>query len=241
MSFLVDIVLIGILLAVVTVYARKSIFAAGVGTLAAAVAIVAATFLTPLVAPTVAAYTVTPLVERTVAGELADMHSAPHRSTVEETVAALPLDEMIAEHSERYVHLLEKYHVSSEAVKDVWHTEKTGVAMVRCLAAPLATVLSETGVFLLLCLVLNVILQLIVRRVEQNLPPLRRYRGIKRAVPPLFGVLCGLLWSWVAAAVLAQVVPQMAQQLVFLTPEVLEKTDWYRWLQSINPLTLVRG
>jgi len=91
-------------------------------------------------------------------------------------------------------------------------------------------------VFFLLCLVLNLILQLVVRRVEQNLPPQRRYRGIKRAVPPLFGVLCGLVWSWVAVTVISWVVPQTAEQLVFLTPAVLERTDWYRWLQSINPL-----
>lgn len=241
MSFLVDIVLIGILAAVVTVYARKSIFSAGMGTLATAVAIVAATVLAPLAAPPVAAYTVTPFVEKTVAGEIADMHSAPHLSTAGETVAALPLGDMITERSDGYLHLLSKYHVTPEAVETVWRTEGSGVAVVRCIAAPLAAVLAETAVFLLLCLVLMLVLQLIVRRVEQNLPPLRRYRGIKRAVPLLFGVLCGLLWSWVAAAVLARVVPQTAEQLVFLTPEVLEKTDWYRWLQSVNPLTLIRG
>lgn len=241
MSFLVDIVLIGILLAVATAYARKSIFAAGMGTLATAVAIVAALFLTPFAAKPVAEYALTPLVERTVAEELADMHSAPHLSSVEATVAPLPLGDMIAEQSEGYVHLLEKYHVSSEAVKDVWYTEKTGAAVVRCIAAPLTAVLSETGVFLLMCLVLTLILQLIVRRVEQNLPPLRRYRGIKRAIPCVFGVLCGLLWSWAVITVLARVVPQTAQQLVFLTPEVLEQTDWYRWLHSINPLTLIGG
>ena len=123
----------------------------------------------------------------------------------------------------------------------MWHTEKTGIAVVRCIAAPLAALLTETGVFLLLCLVLTVILQLIVRRIEQNLPPQRRYRGIKRVVPLLFGVLCGFLWSWVAADVLARVVPQTAEQLVFLTPAVLENTEWYRWLQYINPLTFIRG
>lgn len=236
MSFLVDIVLIGILLAVVTVYARKSIFAAGLGTLATAIAIVAALFLAPLAASPVSEYALTPLIERTVAGELADMHSAPHLPTVEKTVATLPLRDMITERSDAYLHMLSKYHVTPETVETVWRTEGTGTAVVRCVAAPLAAVLSETAVFLLLCLVLTLILQLIVRRVEQNLPPLRRYYGIKRVVPPLFGVVCGLLWSWVAAAVLARVVPQTAEQLVFLTPEVLERTDWYRWLHSINPL-----
>lgn len=240
MSFLVDIVLIGILLAVVTVYARKSIFAAGLGTLVTAIAIVAALFLAPLAAPPVAEYTLTPLIERTVAGELADMHSAPHYGTAEETVAALPLHDMIAAPSDAYLHLLAKYHVTPETVDAAWRAEPSGIAVVRCIAAPLAAVLSEAAVFLLLCVVLTLILQLIVRRVEQNLPPLRRYHGIKRVVPPLFGVVCGFLWSWVAVTVLAGVVPQTAEQLVFLTPDVLERTDWYRWLHSINPLMLIR-
>ncbi|MBE6757059.1 MAG: hypothetical protein E7552_00720 [Ruminococcaceae bacterium] len=236
MSFLVDIVLIGILLAVVSVYARRSVFSAGIGTLATAVAVVAAVFLTPLAAPFVAEYAAAPLTERAVAEELADMYSAPHLETAEETVAALPIADMLAARPDTYLRLLSKYHVEHAAVQAAFRADFEGISVVRTIAAPLAEVLAKTTVFFLLCLVLNLILQLVVRRVEQNLPPQRRYRGIKRAVPPLFGVLCGLVWSWVAVTVISWVVPQTAEQLVFLTPAVLERTDWYRWLQSINPL-----
>lgn len=236
MSFLVDIVLIGILLLVVVAYARKSIFSAGLGTAATAVAVVASLLLTPLLSPWVAEYAFTPLTEQVVANELADMHSAPHLATAEETVAALPLDAMLTERSEGYLQLLEKYGVTAETVEAAYRDLPQGIAVVRSIAAPLATALSETAVFLLLSLLLTVILTLIVRRVEQNLPPQRRYHGIKQAVPALFGALSGLVWSWVATLVLSWVVPVASGYLVFLTPSVLENTDWYTWIQLINPL-----
>ncbi len=237
MSFLVDIVLIGILVAVATAFARKSVFSAGFGTLVTVVGIVAAVFLTPIAAPLAAEYTLAPLTERAVAEELADMYSAPHLATPDETVASLPLETMIAEQSEPYLQLLQKYYVEPSTVQAAWQAQPDGGALVRCIAAPICSAVSEGAVFLLLAVVLTVVLQLVVRRVEQNLPPQRRYRGIKRVLPLLFGVLCGLLWSWAATLVLSRVVPPAAEQLVFLTPAVLEATDWYRWLHSINPLT----
>ncbi len=239
MSFLVDIVLIGILLAVVTTYARKSIFSAGMGTLATAMAVTAALFLAPLAATPAAEITLTPLTERAVAEEFADMYSAPHLATPEKTVAALPFAQMIDEQTESYRRLLEKYHADAATVEAAYRAHPEGITVVHSIAAPFATTLTKAGVFLLISLLLTVVLQLIMRRIEQNLPPQRRYRGFKRVIPPLFGVLSGLLWSWVAIIVLSWVVPVAAEQLVFLTPAVLQQADWYRWLHSISPLALL--
>lgn len=237
MSFLIDIALIGILAVVVAVYARRSIFSAGFGVLVTAVAVVAALLITPFLSPTVADTFIQPLTEKPIATALADMHSAPYASTVEQTVAYLPLGEMIVEQPEGYVQLLEEYRVTPETVLEAYYALPLPMTVVHTIAKGYAAALAQAVVFLLLAVLLAVLLQFIVRRIEQNLPPQRRYRGFKRVCPPLFGVMSGLIWSFAVVTALSWAVPAMAGKLLFLTPDVLEKTDWYALLHRLNPLS----
>lgn len=236
MSFLLDIILMGVLALIVVIYAKRSIFSALSGLVSVAVAAVAAVLLTGVLAAPLSDYVIAPLVEQSAANELADMFSAPHLSGGRETVAALPLGELVSEQPEAYRQLLAYYSVEPETVGAAWAASQTSEAVLVALTAEYAAAFSRSGVLLLLTLVFSLLLRLIAQRIEQNLPPVRRYHGFKRLLPGLIGVAAGLLWSWVIATVIHWVVPVTAGQIFFLTPAVLRQTDWYRLLWWSNPL-----
>lgn len=239
MGFLIDILLLGLLAAVVAIYARRSVFAAGFGALVAAISVVTALFVTPLLAP-MAQTLVRPSVEKSVAASLADMHSAPHAATPEQTVASLPLGDLIAEKPEGYLHLLEEYGVAAETVEAAFLASPQPMTVVHTVAEGVAAAITETLVFLVLAVAVAVLLRFIVRRIEQNLPPLRRYRGFKLVLPALFGVLAGLIWSFAVVLLLSRLVPAVAGKAVMFTPTTLKNADWYSLLERINPLPLLQ-
>lgn len=240
MGFLIDIVLLGLLAGIVVISARRSVFSAGLGVVVTAVAVITALFVTPLLSPTVSDALVRPVVEKSVAVSLADMHSAPHGETVEQTVATLPLGELIETQPEGYLQLLQEYSVSPETVRNAYRLSPQPMTVVHTVAKDFAAAIARTTVFLLLSVAAAVLLQCIVRRIEQNLPPLRRYHGFKRALPALFGVVSGLIWSFAAVTALSWLVSAVGGKSVLFTPATLEKTDWYSLLERINPLPFLR-
>ncbi|MBO5797144.1 MAG: hypothetical protein J6R77_02230, partial [Clostridia bacterium] len=138
MSFLLDIVLIGVLALIVVMYGKRSIFSALCGLLSVALAAVGAVLLTGTVAAPLADYVVAPLVEQSAANELADMFSAPHLSGGRETVAALPLGELVAEQPEAYKQLLAHYSVQPEAVVAAYEQSPTSETVLVALTADYA-------------------------------------------------------------------------------------------------------
>lgn len=236
MSFLLDIVLIGVLALIVVIYSKRSIFAAAAGLLSVALAAVGAIWLTAPVAAPLNDYVVAPLVEQAAAGELADMFSAPHLSGGRETVASLPLGDLVTEQPEAYLQLLRTYSVQPEAVAAAYAQTPTSETVLVALTADYAVAFSRAAVLIILTLALSLLLRFIARQIEQNFPPARRYRGFKKALPALLGAGAGLLWSWVIATVIHWVVPVVAGQVIFLSPDVLYATDWYRFLWWTNPL-----
>lgn len=239
MGFLIDILLLGLLAGVVAIYARRSVFSAGFGALVVAISVVTAMFVTPLLAP-MAETLVRPSVEKSVAAALADMHSAPHAATPEQTVASLPLGDLIATRPEGYLHLLQEYGVAPETVEAAFLTAPQPMTVVHTVAEGVAAAITETLVYLLLAVAVAVLLHFVVRRIEQNLPPLRRYHGFKRVLPALFGVLAGLIWSFAAVLLLSRLVPAVAGKSVMFTPGTLKNADWYSLLERINPLPLLQ-
>ena len=155
-------------------------------------------------------------------------------------VATLPLGDLITQQPDGYLQLLEEYGVSPETVQAAYHAAPQPMTVVHTVAKGFADAIAETLAFLLLTMVAAVLLYLIVRRIEQNLPPLRRYHGFKRALPAVFGVLAGLVWSFAVVTAIARVAPAVAGKLVLFTPEALKNADWYSLLERINPLPLLR-
>ncbi len=239
MGFLIDILLLGLLVGVVAIYARRSVFSAGLGALVVAISVVTALFVTPLLAP-MAETMVRPSVEKAVAVALADMHSAPHAATPEQTVASLPLGDLIAAKPEGYLHLLQEYGVAPETVEAAFLAAPQPMTVVHTVAEGVAAAITETLVYLLLAVAVAVLLHFVVRRIEQNLPPLRRYHGFKRVLPALFGVLAGLIWSFAVVWLLSRLVPAVAGKSVMFTPGTLKNADWYSLLERINPLPLLQ-
>ncbi len=239
MSFLLDVVLIVLLLVVAWIYANRSIFAAAASVIAALIAIVAAVLLTGVLSAPLCTHVVAPLTEQVAANEFADMYSAPHLSGGRETVAALPLGELVAEEPEAYRQLLDRYAVSAEEVAAAYEASPLPETVLVTVTAPFADALSRAAVFVLLSVTFTLVLQIVWRQIEQNFPPRRRYRGFKRLVPWLIGLAGGLLWCWVAAAVISWLVPTLAGRSLWLTPEVLAATDWYSLLKWTDPFLLL--
>lgn len=239
MNFLLDVILIGILLAVVAVYCRRSIFSAATGAAALALAGVGAALLLGVTAPLAAENITGPLVERRVANELADMFSAPHYSTGQDTVASLPLGDLVEQQPEAYLHLLEEYSVSPEAVQAAYMEDPHPAAVLAAITRDYAVAFARSLVLLVLTVIFAVILRLIAHQVEENLPPQRAYRGFKRLLPGLIGVLAGVILLWVLVPMIGWLVPATAGQTLMLTPAVLEQAEWYSLLRLTDPLLLL--
>lgn len=239
MSFLLDVFLVGLLVVEIVWYARRTIFGAASGLVALALAAFAAFFLVGPLSPVLSSTVVTPLVEKTAANQLADMYSAEHLSSGRETVAVLPLGELVGEQPDAYVQLLEQYNVEPDAVLSAYQTSPSSETVLVALTAARAEAVSKAVVFLVLTVVLRLLFGLIAGRIEDNFPPPPRYHGVKKAIPAVLGALAGVIVLWVAVAVFSWVVPVMQGQILFLSEEILQTADGFSLLRQINPFLLI--
>lgn len=239
MSFLLDAILIGILLGTVAVYCRRSLFSALTGAAALAVAAVGAVLLAEAAAAPVAANLTAPLAERAVANELADMFSAPHYSNGRDTVASLPLGDLVEQEPEAYLRLLEEYNVSPEAVRAAYLDDSYPVTVLTAVTRGFSDALAKSVVLPVLTALFALILRLIAHRVEENLPPRRAYRGIKRLLPGAVGILAGVILLWVLVPVIGWLAPALAGKSLMFKPQVLEQAEWYSLLKLTDPLLLL--
>lgn len=235
MSFLLDLCLLLILVGVVALYARRSIFAALTGLAATAIGLTAAVLLTGTVSPALSQAAVRPLVERAAANELADMYSAPHMSSGRRTVESLPLYELIEEEPEAYSRLLAEYNVDPADVRAAYAQNATSEAILVALTQARAAAFSDVLAFVLLSGLLALILRLIAHRIEQNFPPVGRYHGMRRFVPGLIGLPAGLIVLWGVVWVLCRLAPAVQGQTVFLSDTLLETADWFSLLRWSDP------
>lgn len=234
MSFVLDVCLLVILLAAVALYARRSIFGALTGVTALAVAATAAALLTGTVSPAAESAVTAPLVERAAANELADMYSAPHLSSGRQTVAALPLGELVERQPEAYLQLLDEYSVAPQEVAAAYAASPSAETVLLALTGARSAAMAQSLVFMVLTAVFTLVLRLIAQRVEQNFPPAARYRGLRRLAPGALGALAGLVALWAVVAVLDWLVPTVQGQIWFLSEEMLDGADWFCLLRRTD-------
>ena len=241
MSFILDVSLILVLLIVVWISAKRSIFSSLSGAVAAIVAVTASLFVAVAFAPTVSQHVVTPIVERHAANELADMFSAPHLSNGRDTVRQFLVHDLVYEEPEAYVQLLKFYNVSAEEVREAYRTDPGPDAVLTALTADCINRFSLAIAFAVSAAAIYIVLCLIARRIEENFPPQRRYRGLRKTVPALVGIVSGFVWCWAAAQVLGLVLPAISGMQMFFTPEVLSRTDIYAALTAWDPFVTVQN
>ncbi len=239
MSFLLDLCLLLILVGVVVLYAKRSIFAALTGFAAVAIGLTAAVLLTGTVAPALSQAVVRPLVERSAANELADMYSAPHTSNGRRTVESLPLHELLEEEPEAYSQLLVEYNVDPADVRAAYARNATSEAILVALTQARVAAFSDVLAFAVLSVLLLLILRLIANRIEQNFPPVGRYHGLRRIVPGLIGVPAGLIVLWGVVRVLCRLAPVVQGQTVFLSDALLDAADGFSLLRWSDPFLLI--
>ena len=239
MSFFLDVILILILAGVAAIYFRRSIFAAATGAAALALAAVGASLLVGVLAPPVAENLIAPPAERSVANELADMFSAPHLDNGRDTVADLPLGHLVGERPEAYLHLLEEYSVSPEAVEAAWRSDPRPVTLLTAVTREYAAAFARSLVLLILTAVFTLILRLIAHRLEENLPPQRAYKGFKRVLPGLIGLVAGVFLLWTLVPVIGWLTSAAGGKTLILSPSMTRGAEWYSLLRMTDPLLLL--
>jgi uncharacterized membrane protein required for colicin V production len=238
MGFLIDGVLILVLVLVVVWSARQTISSALFSLLAGIAAVAVAFFASAPLSVFPAEQWIAPAVERRVANDLADMVSAPHLDTGRQTVASLPLDEMLREQPAPYLELLERWGAQPDAVRRAYQQQHSPVAALTAVTDGFCRATARAGTFFALALVLFVLLRLLLRRVEMNLPPPARYAPIQRAIPALIGVARGLLVLFALVTVLEWVLPYCGDRLPALDSSSLSTADVYNLLRRFNPLSM---
>ena len=233
MGFLLDLLCVGILAAALLSFIRKPLFSAGVSCAVLALTLVLAFFisapLSAFVRPLLA-----PGVERTAANRLADLYSAVHLDSGEETVAQLDFTDMIRENPPAFSEVLDYFGSDIGEVRalpqpadsvQVLHAVTDGYVQA------LACALSYTGLFLLLFIAG----MLVQRRLELNRPPQPSPRGGKLALSAGLGLIAGLLWIFALGTVLCWLASSVGAHAVLVSEQALESASFYQILNRINP------
>lgn len=235
MGFVVDGLLL-LLIAGTAVFSRRQSVSTALLTLLAAVcAVTGAYFLSPLAAQPLSDYVMAPAMEKTAANELADMVSVSHGENGRETVGRLPFDRLMRDMKEPLSSMAGRYGASLSKLEAAY-TQGGGLSVLLALTADYSLTASRSVSFLVLCLLLFVLLRLLFRRIEMNLPPPRKVHGFRRALPILAGAVSGALAAMALGMSFEWMAPY-AGQMPVLSRATLDGTDLHRLLQRLNPFS----
>lgn len=235
MGFVVDGLLL-LLIAGTAIFSRRQSVSTALLTLLAVVcAVTGAYFLSPLAAQPLSDYVMTPAIEKTAANELADMVSVPHGENGRETVSRLPFDRLMREMKEPLSSMADRYGASLSKV-EVAYTQGGGLSALLALTADYSWTASRSVSFPALCLLLFILLRLLFRRIEMNLPPPGKIHGFRRALPVLVGAVSGALAAMALGLAFEWMAPYSGQVPV-LPRATLDSADLHRLLQRLNPFS----
>lgn len=233
MGFLWDLLCVGILVAALLTFIRRPLFSAGVSCAVLALTLVLAFFIsTPLSAAVQSL--LAPGVERTAANRLADLYSAVHLDSGEETVAQLDFTDMIRENPPAFSEVLDYFGADIEDVRALPQpTDSVQVlhAVTNGYVQALARVLSYAGLFLLFFIAG----MLVQRRLELNRPPQPSPKGGKLALSAGLGLVDGIFWVFALGTVLHWLASSVGAHAVLVSDQTLQSASFYQILNRINP------
>lgn len=236
MSFLLDLICIAIVVGVALSCRTRSISSVLFSLLSLMVALVAGAFLTKPAAALLSNHVVQPLMENTIAGELADMFSAPHLSTGKDTVQELPVEELLIKHPVAFDKLLTKYGADYDSVRAAYTQSPEPYTLLTSIAGGFSLGLSSGAAFLTLFLLFLLLARFITRRIEENLPPPKRVKGFRRSLPLLAGVLYGIGFVWALVLLLEWIVPYLSGVTLFFDTNSLLQTNIYAFFKKFHPI-----
>lgn len=235
MGFLLDgaVVLLLILLAVL--WRNRAVSSALFSFMSIALALSAAAVFASLLSVPIAAHVFRPSVSRAAAYDLADLFSAPHLETGEETVQALSFDWMLEEGPAPFTEILQKYGTTLEEVRDAYSLSPEPATVLRTVSRGMADMLGWVTLFGVLWVLFAVLMRWGAHRIEANLRPPKRLKGLRRLWPLLAALLSGVVIVWGVSLILERAVPYLEPRTLLLSRNMLDSAQIYTILNRINP------
>ena len=175
-----------------------------------------------------------PVIEQNVAGELADLFSAPHLETGEQTVAPLHFDQMVQEQPPAYLTILERYVADPDAVRAAYQTVPQPTTLLYAISNPMVTLLTRSASFVVLWIVSALLFWLISRRIAHNLPPPSPVRGWLHIPSAAVGLLAGLLVVFGVQVLLCWLMPVCSGRFLFLQDNTAARSVLHNLLRPYN-------
>ncbi|MCI8553378.1 MAG: hypothetical protein HFJ80_00330 [Clostridiales bacterium] len=238
MSLVLDILALVLVAGVALSRLNRSVLSSALTLLSVLLALAGSFFLSQPSGELLADHLVTPAAEKMAANELADMVSAPHKSSGRETAAELPLEDMTWEWSVSFERLCGQYGVSRAEVEAA--APEGPLAVLAAITAGFSGAFSRSVSMAVLFIVLLVLVRLLLHRiVEQNLPPPAHPTAFKRLASAFLGALTGLTVLLAFLTALALFLPRSPAESLLFSPSLIERTDLCRFVQVINPFCLL--
>lgn len=176
-----------------------------------------------------------PGIRSGAANELADLFSAPHLSSGEETVAQLSFEDMLREAPVPFVEVLESYGADLEQVRAAYAASPRPETVLEEITGRFSRELSRTLCFLILWVLLGIVMKLITRHIEGNMRPPARLKGAKRLLPSLIGLVAAVVILWGVSLALQWLLPYLTARKMFFDKTTLDSSFFYHFLNLLNP------
>ncbi len=235
MGVLLDGVIVLLVIVCLVVWWDRAVSSALFSLLSIAAALSASVLFTFLLSSPVADHVFRPSVSRAAAYELADLVSAPHLDTGEETVKAISFEWMIEEGPAPFVEVLHKYGSTLDEVREAYTLSPESETVLKVVSRGMADMLAKVSLLAVFWVGLGVLFRWATRRIENNLRPAKRLKGIRRLWPLLAALAVAVVIVWGGSLMLAWAVPYLETHTLLLTQDMLDSAQIYTILNWINP------
>lgn len=233
MAFLINLICLVLLVWAVVRYRKLPTVSALLALAGIVLAGLAGLFLHGVAAIPVRTYLVAPVVEKQAGNELADMFSAEHLETGMETVEKLDLAGLVSENPPAFAKMLDRYGVSIDTLREL-PISAVSADILRAVTVSRVDGIAESVAFLVVVVVIYLLMWLVRRRVELNLPPAPSCRGAAQLLPMGIGLLSGLVQVCIVTYWLFLIGQAIPGDAIFFAREDLNHVFFYTILKGIR-------
>ncbi len=134
-----------------------------------------------------------------------------------------------------FTEVLRKYGTTLEAVRDAYALSPEPSTVLYTVCRGMSDMLGWVVLFGVLWIVFAVLIRWGTRRIEANLRPPKRLRGLRRLWPLLAALVSAVGIVWGAALILERAVPYLEPRTLLISRDMLDSAQIYTILNRINP------
>lgn len=235
MGILLDGVIVLLIVVCLMAWRDRAVSSALFSLASIAAALSAAVLFTFLLSSPVADHVFRPSVSRAAAYDLADLVSAPHLDTGEETVEAFSFEPLLEEGAASFAEILHQYGTSLDEVRNAYALSPSSGTVLKIVSRGMADMLAKVSLLAVFWVGLALLLRWGTRRIEDNLRPPKRLKGIRRLWPLLAALAAAVVIVWGGSLMLAWAVPYLEPRTLVLSRDMLDSAQIYTILNRINP------